>query len=68
MRIMSTGSIATFSSLLEALVAWMLNFCRSCTISPQKRLNVRGSRTCKHIIISSHVGSEALEPDTSTAS
>ena len=41
-----TGPLTTLSSLSGPLVARMLSFCSSCTISPQKRRNVRGSRTC----------------------
>lgn len=35
----------TFSSLSGPFVARMLSFCSSCTISPEKRLSVRGMRT-----------------------
>jgi hypothetical protein len=37
---------STFRSLEDPLDARMLSFCSSCTMRPQKRLNVRGNRTC----------------------
>ena len=43
------------SSLSGPLVARMLSFCSSCTNSPQKRLNVRGNRTCMHSTVVAHV-------------
>ena len=37
--------LLTLKSLAEPLDDRMLSFCSSCTMRPQKRLNVRGSRT-----------------------
>ncbi len=56
----------TLSSLLEPFVACMLNFCSSCTMRPQKRLKVRGSRTCGWISSSTPFTVRTNNPCAST--
>ena len=41
-----TGPFTTLNSFSGPLDARMESFCRSCTMSPQKRLNVLGMRVC----------------------
>ena len=57
-----------FSSLSGPLVARMLSFCSSCTSRPQKRLNVRGSRTCGLICTCTSPCVPADSPVTATCS
>ena len=41
-----TGFLITRRSFSLPLTPLMLSRCKSCTMSPEKRLNVRGIRTC----------------------
>ena len=41
-----TGFFITRRSFSLPLTPLMLSLCKSCTMSPEKRLNVRGIRTC----------------------